>query len=267
MDGDNVSTRKTPAMSTKVIGSYPDSPAFDQHFHYRSVIGKLNYLEKSTRGDIAYAVHQCARFAASPKKEHGEAVKLIGRYLAGTRDKGLYIHPRDEGLQVWADADFSGNWRKEEAMEDSDTARSRSGYAIFFMGCPLMWKSQLQTEIALSSTESEYICLSQALRKAIPIMEVIKEMKDLGYDIGSSQPNVRCTLFEDNSGALTMAKAPAMRPRMKHINTKYHFFRSFVANRDIVLEAVASAEQTADCLTKALDEVTFCKHRKSLLGW
>ena len=46
LDGDNVSTRKTPAMSTKVIGSYPDSPAFDQHFHYRSVIGKLNYLEK-----------------------------------------------------------------------------------------------------------------------------------------------------------------------------------------------------------------------------
>jgi hypothetical protein len=121
-------------------------PAFDNHFHYRSVIGKLNHLERGSRPDIAYAVHQCARFAVNPRKEHGEAVKRIGRYLKGTRTMGYVMRPNNEQFQLWADADFSGNW-----------TRSRTGYVIAFLGCSIMWKSQLQTEIALSSCESEYI--------------------------------------------------------------------------------------------------------------
>jgi hypothetical protein len=60
-------SKTTPAASSKILGRHPDSTEFDGHFHYRKVIGKLNYLEKSTRPDIAYAVHQCARFSAEPK--------------------------------------------------------------------------------------------------------------------------------------------------------------------------------------------------------
>jgi hypothetical protein len=63
------------------------------------VIGKLNYLEKSTRPDIAYAVHQCARFAANPKKEHGIAVKHIGRYLLDTQDKGITCTPNTNAIE------------------------------------------------------------------------------------------------------------------------------------------------------------------------
>jgi hypothetical protein len=76
-----------------------------------------------------------------------------------------------------SDDNFSGNWTREEGLEHSDTARSRTGYIVAFLGCPITWKSQLQTEIAPSSCESEYIALSQALRKVIPIMHLIQEMK------------------------------------------------------------------------------------------
>ena len=51
------------------------------HFNYRSVIGKLNFLKKSTRLDLAYAVHQCAQFSSDPKQSHADAVRQIGRYL------------------------------------------------------------------------------------------------------------------------------------------------------------------------------------------
>jgi hypothetical protein len=122
-------------------------------------------------------VHQCARCSSNPRKEHGEAVKRIGTYLKGTRDKGFIMRPSDDQFRVWVDADFSGNWSKEESMDDPDTARSRTGYLVNFLGCPIMWKSQLQTEIALSSCESEYIALSQALRRVIPAMHLIREMK------------------------------------------------------------------------------------------
>ena len=53
------------------------------------------------------------------------------------------------------DADFSGNWDLKESL-DRDTARSQHGYIVMYAGCPINWKSQLQTEIASSSTESEY---------------------------------------------------------------------------------------------------------------
>lgn len=173
----------------------------------------------------------------------------------------------DESMRVWADADFSGNWNQDEAMHNADTARSRSGFIITFLGCPILWKSQLQTEIALSSTEAEYVSLSQALRKAIPLIEIIKELEDRKFVTGTSATQVRCKLFEDNSGALTLAKAPAMRPRTKHINTKYHHFRTYVARNEVVLEAVGTLDQWADMLTKPNTLEDFHRHRKAVMGW
>jgi hypothetical protein len=80
---------------------------FDNSFNYRSVIGKLNYLEKATRSDISFAVHQCARFVSDPKVEHGEAVRWLRRYLKGTRDKGTIMKPvPDKELKVYVDASF-----------------------------------------------------------------------------------------------------------------------------------------------------------------
>jgi hypothetical protein len=271
--GDSVKTKDTPAPSSRTLTAHPDGDDFDEHFHYRSVIGKLNHLEKCTRPDISYQVHQCARYSSKPKRQHGEAVKWLGRYLLATRDKGYYLHiDEDEGFTVWADSDFSGNWDPEHAMHDPNTARSRSGYFITYLGAPLMWKSSLQTEIALSTCEAEYICLSQALRKVIPIMDLVQELKDKGVPVGGTQPTVKCKMFEDNSAALTLANAPAMRPRTKHINVKYHFFRRHVYSPSnpsgrIKIMACKSEDNIADILTKPVDLVTLLRLRYRAMGW
>ena len=68
-----------------------------------------------------------------------------------------------------------------------------------------MCKSQLQTEISLSSTYSAYIELSQSLCNTIPIIDLQKEMKDLGNNIGTVSPTFLCKLFEYNSAALALA--------------------------------------------------------------
>jgi hypothetical protein len=87
-------SRTTPANSTVILTSHEEDTDHDNSkFNYRQVIGKLLYLEKTTRPDIACAVHQCARFSAHPKNKHAEAVKRIGRYLLGTQDKGLIVKP------------------------------------------------------------------------------------------------------------------------------------------------------------------------------
>ena len=89
----------------------------------------------------------------------------------------------------------------------------------------------------------------------------------MGIFEGKNEPEVFCTAFEDNSGALEIAKAPKMRPRTKYLNTKYHHFRDQVANGRISLRAIETTEQQADILIKALSEELFIKFRQDIMGW
>jgi hypothetical protein len=114
------------------------------------------------------------------------------------------------------------------------------------MGCNILWKSQLQTEIALSSTESEYTGLSYALRDIIPIMRLLEEMKDNGFPISKTTGDIHCKVFEDNSGALEMAKAHKFCPHTKHMNVKLHHFHLYVEKGKISIYSVTSNEQLAD---------------------
>ena len=268
LDGKEAKPKDAPAASSRILKRHDDSSPFDNHFNYRSVIGMMNYLEAGSRSDISYATHQCARFCSNPRKEHGDAVKWLGRYLLGTRDKGMTFQPdQDAGLEVYVDADFAGNWDPKQPETDADTARSRHGYIIRYKGCPVVWKSQLQTEIALSSTESEYTGLSYALREAIPLMEILKELKGHGIDIADTRAKLHCKVFEDNSGALEMAKVHKFRPRTKHLNVKLHHFRGYVERGDITIHAIPTTEQLSDYLTKPLAQNVLAPLRKMVMGW
>jgi hypothetical protein len=97
---------------------------------------------------------------------------MVSKVSQGYRHKGLILKPNcNKSLEVYIDSDFTGNWDRELAGEDEATARSWHGYIIYFAGMPIVWKSQLQQKIALSSTEAEITGLSYALWEAIPIIE------------------------------------------------------------------------------------------------
>jgi len=63
------------------------------------VIGQLNFLEKSTRLDLANKVHQCAHFSANAKTSHKMAVLHIGRILMETKMRGL---SSDQMIRTWS---------------------------------------------------------------------------------------------------------------------------------------------------------------------
>ena len=167
--------KQNPAKIGTTLDKATKEPSHDANWDYRSIIGKINYLEQSTRPDIAFAAHQAARFQADPRQPHTKAVQWLGRYLHGTQDKGIILSPNNELFQVYADADFAGTWDPETAPDDSDTARSRMGYLVTFAGCPITWTSKLISEIVLSTTEAEYVSLSESLRTVIPLLNIYKE--------------------------------------------------------------------------------------------
>ena len=267
LDRNNPGTKDTPAASSKVLRRFLDTPEFDRHFDYRSVIGKINYLEKSTRPDISFATHACARFASNPRQPHGEAIKWLGKYLLATKDKGLILKPGKQSFDCFVDASFGDNWNLEEAETEPDTAKSRTGFVINYANCPIIWKSTMQTTIALSSTEAEYIACSNALREVISMMQIVRELKDNGFGMTAMHPKVHCKVFEDNTGAISMVTTPKMRPRTKHINHVYHHFRHHVANGDISIVYIKSENQPADMFTHACNAVMVAKHRLKVCGW
>ena len=227
----------------------------------------MNFLERCSRPDISYAVHECARFCECPKKEHEKAIKWLGRYLKSTQDKGIVKQLNDEGLQVYVDADFAGNWDPDHSENDKDTARSRHGYIITYKGVPISWASQLQSEISLTATESEYIGLSTSLQKVTPLINLMEELSTMGIPIASNTTPFRCKVFEDNLGALTIAMVPKMRPRTRYFNTKYHHFRKYIEDKTISVIHLATELQPADMLTKPLEKEQFVKHRLKIMGW
>jgi hypothetical protein len=187
--------------------------------------------------------------------------------LASTRDKGISLKPNSKGFECYVDASHAGDWKQSAAADDPSMARSRTGYVIQFAGYPVVWASKIQTEIALSVTEAEYIALSMAAREILPLLSLAKEAAKLKVIPDVDTPKIRCRIFEDNIGAVEMANVPKMRPRTKHLNVKYHFFRQFVQKGMLIVEHIAGERQMADILTKALEVVTFLKHRKKMMGW
>ena len=212
------------------------------------------------------ATHQCARFNTNLKLCHERAIKHICRYLLGTKDKGIFYRPDpSRGLECHVDADFAGGWSTGESS-NPEAVLSQTGYVISYAGCPIYWRSKLQTEIALSTTESEYIALSMAMREVLPFLNLMKEIQEF-LPVNKSEPKFFCTVWEDNRSCIKVAESPKFTPRTKHIALKYHHFRQFVSDGTIRINAIDTLEQMADIFTKPLDAVKFVYLRKKLCGW
>ena len=275
----------TPTGSTP-IGSDTDGPPFSETWKYRTIIGMLMFLSANTRPDISFAVHQAARFSHAPRQSHAIAVKRILRYLKETSNKGMLMTPSDEQrVDCYVDSDFAGNFAVENS-HDPVSVKSRTGYVIMYRGSPLLWVSKLQTQVALSTMEAEYVALSQSMRDLIPIRQILEEILSTVFLVSptiayhshskafedvhpGSQPHSieQSTVFEDNHACLKFARVAQLTPRTKHIGIPYHWFRAKVDSLDIVIEPISTTRQLADQFTKGLSSIPFINSRRLLLGW
>ena len=224
------------------------------------------YLTSNTGPDISFTVHQCAQFTHNTKVSHDTAVKRICRYLQVTKYNGLVFNPSKKMVvDCYADADFAGLWEHEDP-QDPICARSRTGFVVTFANCPLLWVSKLQTDIALSTLHSKYVALSHSVRALIPLKIIIKKIIDnLGIDIENLKFVSSSTIYEDNIGAIVVAKSSGMTPTPKHSAVKYHWFRQHVGN-EFVIWNIESENQKVDIFTKILQGQIFVKISKFLCG-
>ena len=167
--------KHTPA-AKDLLGKDPDGDPPNGQYSYPLVIGMLLYLCGHSRPDLQFAVSQCARFIHGTKRSHEVALERIGQYLKGTMEEVLVLKLNvSMDIECFVDADFAGLFAFEDVLDPS-CVKSRTGYIIRVSGCPIIWTSRLQTDIASSTMESEYNSLSMAMKELLPFQDLFKEV-------------------------------------------------------------------------------------------
>jgi hypothetical protein len=215
---------------------------------YAESVGALLYLASVTRPDLAMTVSVLARHLTKPCTRHWQLLKHVLRYLKGTQTMGIMYGTSEEPLELYTDADYASC---------KDTRRSRNGFVFKMYGGAVSWSSKLQSVVAQSSAESEYIAGAHAARHAVWVRRLCT---DMGLRISGP---VR--LQADNQAAIFMAANSADSSRTKHIEVPYHFLRQVVARGVIRMMHVSTEDNAADMFTKPLGDVKFKKFR-SLIG-
>jgi hypothetical protein len=229
-------------------------------------VAMLTYLQNSARPDIAMAVHQTAHFSNKPMLSYEKSVMQLGRYLLDTCKRGLIHKPdKSKGLECYVNADFAGGWSQADSA-NVDNVLLRTGYVIMYATCPIHWASRLQTEIALSTAEAEYIAFSQSLCNMIPLITLLKEVNNI-FPVHVKMPVFFCKVHKDNQSCITMATLQKFTTQTKHIALKYHHFHSLVKDRQITISYCRTTEQKVDILTKPLADNLFFKLWYMLCGW
>ena len=159
------------------------------HSKFQSVSGSLLYIMLGTCPDIAYAVTKMSQFAANPSREHLDKALYICRYLAGT-DYALVYGPSNKGLIAYTDSDWA---------QDTIKRRSVTGYFFRLANGIISWQSHSQKTVALSSTEAEYMALSDCSCQAVWMKTVFSE---LGMPLGT------IPICGDNQGSIFISSNP-----------------------------------------------------------
>ncbi|GJX45582.1 retrotransposon protein, putative, ty1-copia subclass [Tanacetum coccineum] len=204
---------------------------------YANAVGSLMYLMVCTRPDIAYEVSVVSRYLANTGKNHWEAVKWILKYLRGTTNVGL-VYGTDCGNHVDVTSFFDSDYAK-----DSDKGRSITGYSFLVQRCVINWKVMLQHVVALSTTEAEYMALTEAVKEAIWLRGLLEE---LGVELNTVAVNC------DNQGAIHLSRNHVFHERTKHINVRYHFIREVLEAKTVKVLKVGTEHNAADALTKVV---------------
>jgi len=272
---------KTP-MDTKLVLTKPENNEIVGTVEYQSLVGSIMYAMLGTRPDLAYTVSTLSKFNSCPAVMHHAAAKRALRYLQGTKDYGLLYCGGQDGSTFpepicYTDSDWAG---------DTENRKSTGGYVFLIGGTAVSWKTKKQTTISLSSTEAEYIALSEATKEAMWMKRLLREIetrvvpkaevdlakyheeeierqwkpwRDDGWeevdsanandDLVTSRPQ---KILADNQGCIKLAENILGGSRAKHIEIRYHYVRDMLERGEIEILYEPTSTMTADVLTKAL---------------
>ncbi|GKV31442.1 hypothetical protein SLEP1_g40128 [Rubroshorea leprosula] len=205
------------------------------HFKLSSNLSPETEEEKKFMACVPYvsAVGSLMYAMVCTRPDISHAVSVVSRYMANSVE--------------FVDSDFAG---------DLDKRRSTTRYVFTLSGCAISWKATLQSTVALSTTEAEYMAITEVVKEAL-------WLKGLVSDLEVEQNEMM--MFCDSQSAIHLTKNTMYHKRTKHIQVRYHFVWEVISNGDVLVEKISTDENPADMMTKQVSGIKF-KHCLDLIS-
>lgn len=216
--------------------------------------GSVMHLAVWTRPDISFTVGKLSQHMVNPGTHHGQAMDGLYRYLRKTKDTKIKFssgEPELSKLLGYSDADYA---------QDKQDRKSTYGHVFQLGGGPISWASKKQNSVSTSTTEAEYVGMSQAAKQAQWHAQLLR---DIGCSDLVGQSPYTVQLLGDNKGTLDLLKNPRINDGSKHIDVSYHHVRDLVKRGPLRASYTLSEDMVADRLTKPLN---FFKHNTFVKG-
>ena len=233
------SAKNSPMTETKFKKKQKEGPTTDamekeQEQRMHEIVGTLLYIV-GTRPDIAYIVNILSQMIKDEQKDLvAKLIHRLGRYLKGTLQKGL-TYNRKNGLILEAAAD--ANWT-------GDKGRSTTGFVITLGKMPIFFKSHLQKSVALSVHEAELVAASEAAQQVMGIRNILSSLH-----LTPLQPT---TIDIDNKSTIDVIITGKRTDKTRHIEARHYFILEQYEKNNVDVRKVATENNKADGLTKAL---------------
>jgi hypothetical protein len=251
----NKRTYRTPGTPRfKIVRPDDEADLIDMNLQsrYRSGVGMLLYLTKYSRPDLCNVVRELSK--CMDKATMGTYLEMLRviKFVIDTKHFCLRIQPvrklKNWSLHVFCDSDWAG---------DSETRISVTGFIVYLMNVPVCWRSKAQRGVTLSSSEAEYVAISEAVKE---IKFIYYLLQGIGIEI-----ELPIIVKTDNIGAMFMAQNASSGVRTRHVDTRYHYIRENVEDGIIKIEFVRSIDNDSDIFTKNVNQEIYEKHVKNFL--
>ena len=224
----------------------------EQQGIYRSGVGTLLYLTKHSRPEITNPVRELSKSMDGACPAHMKEMYRVIRYVLSTKEYGLRMVP-DRTDAMWhlmalSDSDFA---------TDRETRLSVYGYIVYFCGVPVAWKSKSMRSVVLSTTEAEYVAVSEVVKELRFLYQLLQSM---GVDVV-----VPIQVKVDNVGAIWLANNSSVSERTKHVDCRRHFVRTLQSEGFLDINFVRSSENDSDVMTKNQQAAQFNQAQPKLV--
>ena len=245
-------TPGTPRFTARRVENLEDKVNPQDHEIYRSGVGTLLYLTKHSRPDICNPVRELSKTMDAPAPAHLKEMYKLIRHVLATKGYGLKFELRKDiikwALKALSDSDFAS---------DKETRISVFGYIIYFCGIPIAWRSKGMKSVVLSTTEAEYMALSEVVKELKFIVQLLETM--------NIKVELPITVHVDNVGAIWLSNNHTRSDRTKHIDIRTSFVKEYQEDGKIIIKFVKSEENEADIFTKNTTNVIFNNHQRKLV--
>ena len=242
----------TPAVPGLKLCADDGTESLEPNVPYREAVGAVMYAAVCTRPDVAFIINRLARYVNAPRHSHWLALKRVIAYLKGTVERGiLYSSVGSTEMVTYCDADFA---------EDVDDCMSNTGYVCMVAGGAVCWRSMRQKSVSMSTYVAELFALCEGTKETLLMRDLLFALKSC-----NNEPNL---VYGDNQAALHAVNSEgSLKGHAKPRGVRVAMMREARVNGEALFQYVPSAENIADCLTKALPGPAFIAAIDAMMGY